>query len=112
MLYLINIIKIDNAYWANLLHVFSYKLRKLKWDIIYDISFNIQFLSCLFESTNSLLLIGYIDLELKKNQTFFIKVLKLMIHTHLPESCKIIYQVSVQLWFAYVSVSQNTRLKL
>ena len=44
----------------------SHELRKLEW--IYDISSNIQSLGVIyFQSTNSLLLFGYINLELKKD---------------------------------------------
>ena len=103
LLYTVSIIKIDNAYWVDLLQVLSHKLRKLEWDMIYLPIFN--FWGCLFESTNSLLLIGYIDIELSKDQIFLIKVFKLMIHTCSHKSCKIIHQVSVQHWFAYISIS-------
>ena len=73
----------------------------------YDISFNIQ-----FWGIYSLFLIAYIDIELRKDQTFIIKILKLMIYTCSVKSCITIHQISVQLWFTYVSVSQNARLRL
>ena len=71
LLYLTSIIKkmhIEQIY----LGMLSHKLRKLEW-IWYIFQFN--FWCWLFQSINSLLLIGYIDLDLIKNQTFLIKVL-------------------------------------
>ena len=43
LLYMAIIIKIDNVYWADLLQMLSYKLKKLKWDIIYLPIFNFGF---------------------------------------------------------------------
>ena len=82
LLYLANIIKIMHI-WADLFtRVLSLELRKLEW-IWYIFQYSI-FGVIYFQSTNSLLLFGDIDLELMKDQTLIIKVFKLMIHTRSP----------------------------
>ena len=72
----------------------SHPIRKLEW-IWYIFQYSI-FVIIYFQSTNSLLLFGYIDLKLMKDQILLIKILKLMIHIRSPVSCKIIHQVCVQ----------------
>ena len=72
----------DNAYWANLFTCVKSCNKKIEMDIIYLPIFN--FWGCLFQNIISLLLIDFIDLELMKDQTLLIKVLKLMIHTCSP----------------------------
>ena len=74
----------DNAYWADLFTRVKSCNKEIGMDMIwyifrYSISRVIY-----FSSTNSLLLFGYIDIELMKDQTLVIKVLKLMIHTSSP----------------------------
>ena len=85
----------DNAYWANLFTRVKSWIKEIRMDMIYLPIFKLWGY-IYFQNTNSLLLFGDIDLKLMKNQTLFIKVLKLMIHICSPESCKIIYQVSIQ----------------
>ena len=92
LLYLISIVKImciEKTY----LRVLSHELRKLEW-IWYIFQYSIYGV-IYFQSTNCLLLFGYINLELMKDCTLLIKILKLMIYVY-PKSYKIIYQVSVQ----------------
>ena len=81
LLCLANIIKIMHIE-QTYLRALSHELRKLEWIwyIFQDSIFGVIY----FQSINSLLLFGDIDLELKKDQTLIIKVFKLMIHTRSP----------------------------
>ena len=72
---------IDNAYWADLFTRVKSWIKKIEMGMIYLPIFKLWGY-IYFQSTNSLALFGYIDLELMKDQTLLIKVLKLMIHTY------------------------------
>ena len=70
----------DNAYWADLFTRVKSWIKKIGMNMIYRLIFKLwDYLY--FQSTNSLLLFDDIDLKLMKDQTFLIKVFKLMIHT-------------------------------
>ena len=69
----------DNVYWADLFTRVKLRIKEIRMDMIYLPMFN--FWGYIFQSTNTLLLIDYIDFKLMKDQTFLVKVLKLMIHT-------------------------------
>ena len=103
---IIMIMHIEQTY----LHVLSHELRKLKW-IWYIFQYSISGV-IYFQSINSLLLFSDIDLELMKDQTLIIKILKL-IHTRSPRILQNLFTKLVyKLWFAYVSVYQVARIRL
>ena len=93
----------DNAYWADLFTRVKSWIKKIGMDMIYLPIFN--FWDYIFMSTNSLLLFGYIDFKLIKDNTLLIKVLKLMIHTRSPWVLqKLFTKLMYKLSFTYVSV--------
>ena len=65
-----------------------------------------------FQNTNSLLLFGYIDLELMKDQTLLIKVFKLMILIRSPQILQIIHQVSIQTLVCVCISMTNCKIKI
>ena len=73
----------NNAYLADLFMSVKSWIKKIGMNMIYFLIFKLWGY-IYFQSTNSLLLFGDIDLELMKDQILLIKVLKLMIHTCLP----------------------------
>ena len=73
----------DNAYWADLFTRVKSCNKKIGMDMIYLPIFKLWGY-LYFQNTNSLLLFGYINLKLMKDQTLLIKVFKLMIHTRSP----------------------------
>ena len=73
----------DNAYWADLFTRVKSWIKEIVMDMIYLSIFKL-WSYLYFQSTNSLLLFGDIDLKLMKDQTLLIKVFKLMIYTCSP----------------------------